>query len=80
LLAVVEEGDSIELDVDARKLDLNVPDTEIKRRLGAWKAPKPVFERGYYKLYFDHVMQADRGADLDFLPGGSGAPVPRDSH
>jgi len=80
LLAVVEEGDSIELDVDARKLHLNVPDTEIKRRLGAWKAPKPVFERGYYKLYFDHVMQADRGADLDFLPGGSGAPVPRDSH
>jgi len=39
-----------------------------------------VFERGYYKLYYDHVMQADRGADLDFLPGSSGAAVPRDIH
>ena len=80
VLAVVEDGDSIELDVEARQLHLSVPDAEIKRRLAAWKPPKPVFGRGYYKLYFDHVMQADRGADLDFLPGGSGAPVPRDSH
>jgi L-arabonate dehydrase len=80
VLAVVEEGDIIDLDVNSRRLHLNVSDAEIQRRLSAWKAPKPVFERGYYKLYFDHVMQADRGADLDFLPGGSGAAVPRDSH
>ncbi|HJW99815.1 MAG TPA: IlvD/Edd family dehydratase [Terriglobales bacterium] len=79
-LGVVENGDVIELDVEARKLHLNVPEHEIQRRRSAWKPPQPVFERGYYKLYFDHVMQADRGADLDFLPGKSGAPVPRDSH
>jgi dihydroxy-acid dehydratase len=80
VLAVVQEGDMIDLDVSARRLQLNVPDSEIQRRREAWKPPQPVFERGYYKLYFDHVMQADRGADLDFLPGGSGAGVPRDSH
>jgi L-arabonate dehydrase len=80
VLAVVQEGDIIDLDVSARRLQLNVPDSEIQRRRAAWKPPQPVFERGYYKLYFDHVMQADRGADLDFLPGGSGAAVPRDSH
>ena len=80
VLAVVKDGDTIELDVEARKLHLSVPDQEINRRLAEWKPPKPVFERGYYKLYFDHVMQADKGADLDFLPGGSGAGVPRDSH
>jgi L-arabonate dehydrase len=80
VLAVVQEGDTIDLDVSARRLQLNVPESEIQRRRAAWKPPQPVFERGYYKLYFDHVMQADRGADLDFLPGGSGAGVPRDSH
>jgi L-arabonate dehydrase len=80
VLAVVQEGDTIDLDVSSRRLQLNVPESEIQRRRAAWKPPQPVFERGYYKLYFDHVMQADRGADLDFLPGGSGAGVPRDSH
>ena len=79
-LGLVQNGDSIELDVEARKLHLNVSETELQRRRAAWKPSKAVFKRGYYKLYFDHVMQADRGADLDFLPGRSGAPVPRDSH
>jgi len=79
-LALVENGDVIDLDVEARKLHLKVADDELTRRKQRWKPPQPVFERGYYKLYFDHVMQADRGADLDFLPGGSGAYVPRDSH
>ena len=79
-LAVVQNGDAIELDVNARRLHLNVSDQEIARRRAGWKPLPPVFERGYYKLYYDHVMQADRGADLDFLPGGSGAGVPRDSH
>ena len=79
-LALVENGDVIDLDVEARRLQLSVTDHELARRRERWKSPQPVFERGYYKLYFDHVMQADRGADLDFLPGGSGAYVPRDSH
>ena len=79
-LAVVKNGDQIELDVAARKLHLDVPDSEIEHRRTSWRPVKPVFERGYYKLYYEHVMQADRGADLDFLRGGSGAAVPRDSH
>lgn len=80
VLAVIQNGDIIELDVEARKLQLHVPEEEIASRRAAWRPPQPVFERGYYKLYFDHVMQADRGADLDFLQGASGAPVPRDCH
>jgi dihydroxy-acid dehydratase len=79
-LALVENGDLIDLDVDARKLHLNVSDVELARRRSCWKEPQAVYDRGYYKLYFDHVMQADRGADLDFLPGKRGAPVPRHSH
>jgi L-arabonate dehydrase len=80
VLALVKNGDVIELDVASRRLHLNVTDMELERRRAAWKPPQPVFERGYYKLYFDHVMQADRGADLDFLPGHSGAAVPRELH
>jgi dihydroxy-acid dehydratase len=45
-----------------------------------WKPPAPPSERGYYKLYYDHVTQADRGADLDFLVGSSGVEVTRESH
>ena len=80
VLALVKNSDVIELDVASRRLLLSVPDSELASRRAAWKAPQPVFERGYYKLYFDHVMQADRGADLDFLAGRSGAAVPRDCH
>jgi dihydroxy-acid dehydratase len=79
-LAIVQNGDEIELDVGARKLELKVPDAEIKRRLAAWQPPAAPSERGYAKLYYDHVMQADRGADLDFLVGASGAGVARESH
>jgi L-arabonate dehydrase len=78
-LAVVQNGDMIELDVVARKLHLDVSDEEIARRLASWKAPTPP-TRGWYKLYVDHVQQAHLGADLDFLVGSSGAPIPRDSH
>jgi dihydroxy-acid dehydratase len=46
----------------------------------AWKAPKAPLERGYWKLYYDHVLQAPQGADLDFLAGKSGSFVPRDNH
>ena len=79
-LAVVQDGDMIDLNVAMRKLNLDVPDSEIRRRLESWKPPEAPSERGYSKLYYDHVMQADRGADLDFLVGGSGAAVPRESH
>jgi len=79
-LALVQNGDMIELDVSARRLHLDLNDAEIARRRAAWKAPEPSSNRGYYKLYYDHVMQADRGADLDFLVGASGVGVPRESH
>jgi L-arabonate dehydrase len=79
-LALVQNGDPIELDVAKRKLDLLVPDTELAKRRKSWKAPKPPLDRGYWKLYHDHVLQANEGADLDFLAGKSGAFVPRDNH
>ncbi|HMG36173.1 MAG TPA: IlvD/Edd family dehydratase [Blastocatellia bacterium] len=79
-LAFVQNGDPIELNVSARRLDLDVPEPELERRRSLWKPSSPPFGRGYYKLYYEHVMQADRGADLDFLVGGSGAAVPRESH
>jgi len=80
LLALVRNGDPIELDVPARRLNLDVPESEIARRRANWQPPSPASDRGYSKLYYDHVMQADRGADLDFLVGKSGADVPRESH
>jgi len=79
-LALVENGDLIELDVEARRLHLNVGDEELARRRAKWLPPQSQYDRGYYKLYIDHVMQADKGADLDFLVGRSGVVVNRDSH
>ena len=79
-LALVQNGDLIELDVPNRKLHLDVSDAEIAQRKAAWKAPEPLANRGYVKIYIDHVEQADKGADLDFLVGGSGSKVERDLH
>jgi dihydroxy-acid dehydratase len=79
-LALVENGDEIELDVAKGRLDLRVPPKELARRRKAWKKPPAPLERGYWKLYFDHVQQAADGADLDFLVGKSGGFVPRDNH
>ena len=79
-LALVENGDLIELDVERRKLELLVSEKELSRRKAKWQPPKAPLERGYWKLYFDHVLQAHQGADLDFLVGKSGAFVPRDNH
>jgi len=79
-LALVENGDVIELDVRKRSLRLLVSDRELRKRRAKWKKPRPQLVRGYWRLYFDHVLQADRGADLDFLVGKSGAFVPRDNH
>ncbi|HEY9500199.1 MAG TPA: dihydroxy-acid dehydratase, partial [Pyrinomonadaceae bacterium] len=73
-------GDQIELDVENRRLHLDVSDEEIEKRKASWKPPSLPPERGYYKLYYDHVTQADRGADLDFLVGRSGLEIPRESH
>ncbi len=78
-LALVRDGDMIELDVAERRLHLAVDPQELERRRAQWVAPDPP-PRGYARLYVDHVQQAHLGADLDFLVGGSGAPVPRDSH
>jgi dihydroxy-acid dehydratase len=79
-LALVANGDEIELDVEARKLELRVADEELNRRRERWIPPPPVSGGGYQKLYIDHVLQADQGADLDFLVGCRGAGIPRESH
>jgi dihydroxy-acid dehydratase len=80
VLGIVQNGDMIDLNVAERKLDMDVPESEIKRRLAKWQPPQTPSERGYAKLYYDHVMQADRGADFDFLVGKSDAAAPRESH
>ncbi len=79
-LALVREGDWIELDVAARRLHLDVDEAELKRRRAEWVAPEPDFKSGYQSLYVKHVLQADRGADFDFLLGCRGNAVPRESH
>ncbi|HET8748444.1 MAG TPA: IlvD/Edd family dehydratase [Ramlibacter sp.] len=79
-LAVVRNGDMIELNVPKRRLHLEITDEELARRLAEWQPPQPPLSSGYWKLYIDHVLQADEGADLDFLVGQRGAFVPRDNH
>jgi dihydroxy-acid dehydratase len=79
-LALVRTGDLITLDVAARRLHLHVDDAELERRRAAWSPPPPPMDSGYWKLYVDHVLQADEGADLDFLRGMRGAAVPKDNH
>jgi dihydroxy-acid dehydratase len=68
-LALVRDGDLIELDVEARKLELKVSDAELATRRAAWKKPAPRFVRGYGVLYQQHITQADQGCDFDFLEG-----------
>ncbi|HEV7414197.1 MAG TPA: L-arabinonate dehydratase [Casimicrobiaceae bacterium] len=68
-LALVHDGDLIELDVEARKLELKVSDAELATRRAAWKKPAPRFVRGYGVLYQQHITQADQGCDFDFLEG-----------
>jgi len=79
-LALVRNGDMIELDVENRKLHLDVSQEELNKRKAAWKPPQPKATRGYVKLYIDHVEQADKGADLDILSGHSGSEVKGDLH
>ncbi|WP_106746519.1 L-arabinonate dehydratase [Yoonia maritima] len=79
-LAVVQNGDMIELDVEARRVHLDISDEELAARLAAWQAPKNGVVGGYTRMYLDHVEGADTGADFDVLKGQRGNEVPRDSH
>ena len=79
-LAFVQTGDWVTLDTAGRKLSMEVTDADLARRREGWTPPKPPLDRGYWKLYIDHVLGADTGADLDFLVGKSGTPVLRESH
>ncbi len=79
-LALVQDGDEIELDVAGRRLELLVDEDELERRRAAWQAPEPAMASGYQRLYTDHVQQANLGCDFDFLVGSRGADVPRESH
>jgi len=79
-LALVRTGDMIEVDVEGRSLHLEVPGEELEVRKRTWEPMELESNRGYVRLYIEHVNQADEGCDLDFLVGGSGAAVPRESH
>jgi dihydroxyacid dehydratase/phosphogluconate dehydratase len=78
-LALVQDGDMIELDVPGRRLHLDVSEAELTKRRTRWQ-PAPAPESGYAKLYVEHVQQADKGADFDFLVGTRGVVVTRESH
>jgi dihydroxy-acid dehydratase len=75
-LAFVRDGDTIELDVEARKLELKVSDAELERRRAAWKRPTLHYARGFGALFQQHITQADKGCDFDFLHAGAPTPDP----
>jgi dihydroxy-acid dehydratase len=75
-LALVRDGDMIELDVGARRLHLDVAEDELAARRRAWRRPLRPEPRGYEKLFIEHVTQADKGIDFDFLVGSRGGAVP----
>jgi dihydroxyacid dehydratase/phosphogluconate dehydratase len=77
-LAVVRDGEPIELDVDARTLELAIPAAEIAERLAALPPAEPKYTRGYGRLFLDHVLQADTGCDFDFLRSRAGEPAEPD--
>ena len=81
-LAIVQTGDEIVFDGQHRSLTLLLSDQDIAARLAEWRRTRPVqrHKRGYYQLYVEHVLQADKGCDLDFLVGSSGSTVVRESH
>jgi L-arabonate dehydrase len=79
-LALVREGDMIEVDVEARTLHIEVSDEELAARRAHWTRPEPRMKGGYQQLYVQRVMQSNEGADFDFLRGCRGAAVPRESH
>ena len=75
-VALVQDGDMIELDVPSRKLNLLVPDEELAKRRAAWQPPAPRYQRGYGALMARHVTQANKGCDFDFLEGTAPTPDP----
>jgi len=75
-LAFVKEGDLIELDADARKLNMLVDDQELSRRRAAWRPKEGIYPRGYGKLFMQHIKQANEGCDFDFLEGTAPIPEP----
>ncbi|MDG1430816.1 MAG: dihydroxy-acid dehydratase, partial [Paracoccaceae bacterium] len=79
-LALVKTGDRIRFSASKGALDLLVSDQELELRRADWKPEPPHYTRGYAKMYVDHVLQADQGADLDFLVGKDTRPVTRESH
>ncbi len=79
-LALVRDGDMIELDVAGRRLHLEVDEAELAARRAAWQPPEHADINGYQKLYVEHVLQADEGCDFDFLTGKREAGIPRHSH
>jgi dihydroxy-acid dehydratase len=79
-LAAVQDGDVVELDVPGRRLELRVPEAEIRRRLEDWRPPKPHFKRGYGKIFLEHVLQANEGCDFDFLRKAGESDVDMPAH
>jgi dihydroxy-acid dehydratase len=79
-LCAVEDGDPIVLDVDARRLDLDLPADVVARRLERLEPAEPKYVRGYGALYLDHVLQADTGCDFDFLRGVAGEDARREPY
>jgi len=75
-LALVRNGDPIELDIERRTLELKVPEAELQRRKAAWKQPPRKFERGYGAVFSQHIGQADQGCDFDFLEGTAATAEP----
>ena len=71
-LALVQDGDMIDLDIPGRRLHLNVSDEEMARRKSEWVEPKPHYPRGYGWMYAQHIRQANEGCDFDFLEAGAG--------
>jgi dihydroxy-acid dehydratase len=76
-LALVENGDEIELDVPNRRLELKVDDRELSRRRAAWRQPLPHYGRGYGAIFARHATQANEGCDFDFLDRGPRVPEPK---
>jgi dihydroxyacid dehydratase/phosphogluconate dehydratase len=72
----VRDGDVIELDIPGRRLSMQVSDEELERRRAAWRKPPPRYERGYGRLFSEHVSQANEGCDFDFLERGAPTPDP----
>ncbi len=75
-LALIKTGDIIEIDIPDRRLNVRLSDAELAERQTAWSEPEPRYERGYGRMYSQHVEQADKGCDFDFLRTDFGAPVP----